>query len=226
MPANRKAAEEEILKGLSLISPGCSDIERYKARFSKMTNVEFDAFIKRLQSGEETLQITVPPGSEGKSLNAERNMAVAEKWGHDFHQRLWMPAEEGQPSFLTPIDYLVIKLPVRIASQRVAKKASIPKTSRVINSLSGQPTGESKGASWSFPEVRLAVAMGMKSAPLELMKYRGGDQRGNAALNASLIRTGQARLDVLKHFASGVVSTKTFSTYLTSAMIQNTLPTS
>lgn len=226
MPKNRKAAEDEILKGLEMIYPGCPDIQSYKDRFSKMSDKAFEEFILRLKSGEETLQITVPPGTEGKSLNFERNMAVAEKWGKEFHQSLWMPAEDDEPSFKTPVKYLVLKLPVRIASQRVAKKASIPKTTRIINSLNGQPTGESKGASWSFPELRLSVAMGMKAAPTELMKYRGGDLRGNAALNASLIRTGHARLDVLKHFASGVVSTQTLSTYLTSAMLKNTLPQS
>lgn len=221
MAKNRKAAELEILKGIEAISPGSSDIDKYTARFKAMTDAAFDSFIQRLKSGEETLQLTIPPGQEGKVLNIERNMAVAEKWGHRFHQRIWMPPEDGMPGYLTPIEYFVCKEPVRVASQRIAKKASIPKTQRVINSLTGQPTGDSKGASFSFPELRLAVAMGLNAAPTELLKYRGGDMRGNAAFNASLVRTGRASLETLKHFASGVVSTDTLSTYLTAAHISN-----
>lgn len=221
MAKNRQAAEAELLAGLELIAPGCSDIERYKQRFAKLTNAEFDAFIQRLRSGEETLQLTIPPGTEGKLINIERNMKVAAKWNHSFHQRIWMPADGDNPAYLTPISYFVCKEPVRIASQRIAKKASIPKTQRVINSLTGQMTGESKGASFSFPELRLCVAMGLKHAPTELMKYRGGDLRGNAALNASLVRLGSASLDTLSHFASGVVSTDTLYTYLTAAHIKN-----
>ena len=127
------------------------------------------------------------------------------------------------PRFLTPNKYFVIKVPVRVASQRIAKKMSIPKHQRIINSITGQPTGDSKGAAFSAPELRLCVAMGLDKTSVELMKYRGGDQRGWAALNASLNRFGNARQDQLQHFASGVVSTATLKTFLTSAHLSNTL---
>lgn len=218
---NRKQAEATLLSGLQELAPGCSDIARYQALFAKWSDKEFDHFMQKLKSGEATLQITVPPGTEGKHLTIENNFKVADKWGHDFFHRLWMPAEDGQPAYLTPIKYFVCQLPVRVASQRIAKKASIPKSARSINSLTGQPTGDSKGASFSFPETRLAAAMGLVKAPVELLKYSGGDTRGQAAMSASLVRTGRASQEVLKHFASGVVSTNTLHTYLTSAMIKN-----
>ena len=124
---------------------------------------------------------------------------------------------------MSPNKYLVIKIPLRIASQRIAKKMSIPKHQRVINSITGQPTGDSKGAGFSAPELRLCVAMGLNKTSVELMKYRGGDLRGWAALNASLNRFGSARQEQLSHFASGVVSTSTLKTFLTSAHLTNTL---
>jgi hypothetical protein len=47
-----------------------------------------------------------------------------------------------------------------------------------------------------------------------MMKFRGGDLKGFNAMNAMISRYGTANLKTLNNFASGVESTKTFSTYL------------
>lgn len=222
MAGNRKAAEARILADLQEISPGCVDVELYKRRFEQMGDKEFDAFMKRLADGTEWLTLTVP--NAGKNdLDLERMIKIGDKWGHDFWKQLWIGGDADIPSYLTPNKYFVIKVPVRVASQRIAKKMSIPKTQRVINTLTGQPTGDSKGAGFSSPELRLCIAMGLDKTAVELMKYRGGDLRGWAALNASLNRFGNARQDQLEHFASGVVSTNTVKTLMTSAHLSNTL---
>lgn len=222
MAGNRKKAEAQILADLEAISPGCVDVQLYTEYFKGMSDKAFEAFMERLKSGEEWLTITVP--NAGKNdLNLERNIKLADSWGHQFWKQLWMPADGDIPKYLTPNKYLVVKMPVRVAAQRITKKMSIPKTQRVINTITGQPTGDSKGAGFSSPELKLCVAMGLDKAATELMKYRGGDLRGWAALNASLNRFGNARQDQLEHFASGVVSTKTLKTYLTCAHLSNTL---
>jgi hypothetical protein len=222
MPGNRKAAEAQILADLEAISPGCADVEIYKTYFASMNDKEFEAFIDRLATKKEWIVLTVP--NLGKNtLSIERNYALADKWKIDFHQRLLMPEENGLPAYMTPNDFLVVTLPIRVASQRLAKKMSIPKHQRVINTMTGQPTGDSKGASFSSPELRLAIGMGLEATATELMKYRGGDQRGYAAMNASLVRHGKATQDTLKNFASGVVSTATVKTYFTAAHLSNTL---
>lgn len=222
MAGNRKAAEAQILADLNTILPGCVDVELYKAYFASMSDKAFDAFMIRLREGKEWLTLTVPNGGK-QNLNFDRHVKIADKWGHSFWSHLWFPADGGVPRYLSPNKYLVLKVPIRIASQRIAKKMSIPKHQRVINSLTGQPTGDSKGAGFSAPELRLCVAMGLEKSATELMKYRGGDLRGWAALNASLNRFGDASQEQLSHFASGVVSTATLKTYLTSAHLKNTL---
>lgn len=223
MSASRKAAFINfILSNLEAIAPGNSDTPRYKAYLEKMSDKEMKEYAKSLQSGEKYLTLTVPNAGKTK-LSLERNFALAEKLGVKFFQKLWIEGKGDLPTYQTPIEYLVLMLPVRLASQRVAKKMSIPKTQRVINPLTGQPTGDSKGAGISLPELRVASALGLENSMVEMIKYRGGDLRGNAALNASLMRTGQASQETLKHYASGVESTKTLKTYLTSAHLKNTL---
>lgn len=222
MSQARKKVEEQILSDLDLISPGCIDVALYKKYFASMNDKAFADFIDRLKTGKEWLTITVPNAGKNK-VTIERNFAIAKKWGLEFFQRLWFPADGDIPKYLSPNKYLIIKIPVRLASQRLAKKMSIPKHQRVINTITGQPTGDSKGAGFSSPELRLCVGMGLNKTAVELMKYRGGDLRGWAALNASLNRYGQARQDQLEHFSSGVVSTTTMKSYLTSAHLSNTL---
>ena len=222
MNRDRKSATEYILNNLEAILPGNSDTPRYKTFLEGMTDKAFEEYMHSLQTGERYVTLTAP--NFGKvNLDLERNKKLADRLGVKLFHKLWIEGDENTPTYLTPLEYLVIKLPIRVASQRLAKKMSIPKTQRVINTLTGQPTGDSKGASISHPELRVCAAMGLENSMIELLKYRGGDIRGGAAMNASLMRTGRASLKTLAHFASGVESTSTLKTMLTSAMLKNTL---
>lgn len=222
MAGNRQAATTYILQNMEAINPGNPDVARYKAYLEGLSEKEFAEYMKALQTGEKYLTLTVPNFSK-MPLSVERNHALAKKLGVKFFHKLWYEGNEDTPTYLTPIEYLVIKLPFRLASQRLSKKMSIPKTQRVVNTLTGQPTGDSKGASISYPELRVCAAMGLENSMIELIKYRGGDVRGGMALSASLLRTGQASLKTLSHFASGVQSTSTVKTFLTSIHLKNTL---
>lgn len=222
MAKNREAFTAHVLKLLEAIAPGNTDTARWKSYLEGLNSKAFDEFVNACRTGEKYLTLTVPNFSKVK-LSLERNFAVADKFKIKLFHRVWEEGGEDTPTFLSPYEYLVCKVPVRLASQRLAKKASIPKTQRIINTLTGQPTGDSKGASISYPELRLCVAMGLENTMVELMKYRGGDVRGGAALNASLMKTGRANLKTLSHFASGVESTNTLRTYLTGAMLRPVL---
>jgi hypothetical protein len=222
MAGDRQAFIDFIVTTLDEILPGNSDSARYRTYLESLSDEEMKAYARDLRSGEKYLTLTEPVGGAVK-LSLERNKKVAEKLGVNFFQRLWIGGNGTSPSFLTPNEYLVVLMPVRLASQRLAKKMSVPKHQRAINAITGQPTGDSKGAGISHPELRVMASLGLEQTLVELMKYRGGDLRGNAALNASLMRHGKATQSTLQHFASGVESTKTLKTYLTSAMLKNNL---
>jgi len=55
------------------------------------------------------------------------------------------------------------------------------------------------------------------------LKYRGGDIKGRRAYETLISKTGMASQKVLEGFSSGVESTKTLKTFLTSMMLKNTL---
>jgi hypothetical protein len=160
----------------------------------------------------------------GPSPTLERNTALAERLGHDFFQRLWIGEHDGIPTHLTPVKYMVIDMPLRRASQMLIKKLSVQESDKTFDILSGQPTGEAKrGAKISFPELQVMAAMGLDKSITELFKYRGGDTKGRRALNAMINRHGTANLETLRHYAGGVESTRTVSTFLKAMHLSNTL---
>ncbi len=222
MSKNRKAAQEFIVKYIDKITQGGPTVNIYKTMFAGMSDKDFDKYMADLESGEKFLVVVVPNFSK-KRPSTENNLEIAKELGHEFFQNLYIEGKNGLPSYLTPVKYLVVDLPVRRASQSLTKKISVPDNMKVIDTLTGQPTGDSQGAKISYPELQVCAAMGLNKSMLELMKYRGGDVKGHAALRASLSNYGRAQLENLKQFSSGVESTKLVNTYLTSAMLKSNL---
>jgi hypothetical protein len=127
------------------------------------------------------------------------------------------------PDYLTPIKYFIVDLPIRRASQVLKKKISIPEHSKTVDKLTGQPTGDSKGAKISYPEVQVLMAMGMEQSSTELLKYRGGDLGGYRAMRTMLTKYGMSKQEALSPYATGPESTKTFKAILTAAHLSSNL---
>lgn len=211
--ANRAKAEQFILKYIKKISPNSQNVTLYQDFFKTLTDEAFDVFMTNLKEGKQYLSLIEPNNSQS-SLSVENNLAIAKELGHNFFEQLWIADKPNEPAYLTPVPYLVVDLPVRRASQLLTKKIKVPEHNKTVDLLTGQPTGESKGAKISYPELQVCAAMGLEESMTELMKYRGGDVRGNKAYNAMLSKFGTANLKTLSNYASGVESVKTLKTFL------------
>ena len=221
MANNRSGAEKFILKYIDKISPGKENQDIYTNLFASMSDKQFDEFITKLETGEARLAITAPNFGTNK-ISTKNNLEIAKELGYNFFQRIWFPATNDSPAYLSPIPYLVVDLPIRRQAQLLVKKISIPEDNKSVDNFTGQPTGKSKGSSLSYPEVQVMSAMGLNNCLTEIMKYRGGDVRGFNAMNDNISKTGGVSLDSIKHLASGVESTKTMKTYLTAMMLSST----
>jgi hypothetical protein len=218
----RKEAEAVIVTYMEKIASKSGNAEIYQSVFSKMNDKQFDEFMKNLESGKAFLVIQLP-NFKHTGVTLEKNLAIADELDHEFFQRLWITNKKDTPDHMIPVECLVMDLPVRRASQLLIKKISVPDDSRTIDALTGQPTGESKGAKLSYPELQICAAMGLDNSMVELMKYRGGDNKGLIAFNSMLSRYGRVNLKSVEPYASGVESTKSLKTFLTSMMLKSTL---
>lgn len=222
MAKNRKVAEEWFLSFIEQLTPGSNNKKLYQEFFSSMNDKEFEQFVDDLASGKKSFSVEMPNFANSE-LSVKRNLDLAKKIGLDLFQKLWIEGKDDLPTYQTPVEYMVVDLPYRRASQLLTKKISVPKHNKIVDALTGQPTGDSKGAKISYPEIQVLSAMGLDKSLLELLKYRGGDDRGRAAMNTLLTRNGNVRLDTLTPYSSGVTSTAVLSTFLTAAHLKNNL---
>jgi hypothetical protein len=225
MFGNRKAAEkvllEEVIEG---ILPGSINTQIYRDILKVMTDADFDQWITDLENGTRYLAIIAPELS-GPSLSVERNLDLADKWGHKFFERIWMDPQNGSPAYLSNDEYLVVDLPLKRQAQFLIKKISIPEDNRSIDTLTGQPTGKSKGSKISWPELQILAALGgFDDTIAEFFKFRGGDLQGFNAMNHQIAQTGGVSLNAVGSLGTKVKAVQSLSTLLTSSHLTNTLP--
>ena len=222
MAKNRQQAERFIIKCISLLTKSEFNVKRYETYFQSLSDAEFARYIDDLKSGAKFLTIQVPNFSK-TNITVENNIKLAKDLGHSFFEKLWIGPKGNVPAYLTPVEFLVVDLPLRRASQMLIKKLSVSEHNRSLDVLSGQVAGESKSSKISYPELQVAAAMDLEDSLIELIKYRGGDARSGHALDAMLKKYGHASIASLKPYSSGVESTKTLKTFLNSAHLKSTL---
>ena len=222
MNTNRKAAEEVILEYIEKMLPGSENPELYRSIFKTMDDEQFDRFMADIEMGKTRLAIIAPNFNE-KKLDVQRNLEIAKELGHNFFQKLWIEGTGTTPTYLTPIPYMVLDLPLRRQAQLLVKKIAIPEDNKSVDDFTGQPTGKSKGSKMSYPETQIMTAMGLDNCLIEMLKFRGGDVDGFNAMNNAISRTGEVSLNAIAPLASGVESTKTLKAILTGMHISNTL---
>lgn len=219
---NRSKAQAFIIEQIEAMMPGSENKKIYEDLFASMDDDQFDAFMKDIEAGKKTLAI-ISPNFGKQRLSVKRNLDLAKKLGHSFFERIWIEGHGEVPTYLTPIPYMVVDIPLRRQAQLLIKKISIPEDNKTIDNLTGQPTGASKGSKISYPELQVLAAMKLDNCTVEMLKYRGGDMGGFVAMNKMISRNGGVSLATIEQYATGVESTRTLKTFLTSMHLENTL---
>ncbi len=223
MKKDRKAATKRLVELIDKLIPGSPNTERYRTRLSELSDKEFDAFMVKLQSGELVPDFIVPNLGKWR-LSIERNFDIATELNHNFFQRLEITDQVTGTLYVTPIEYLILKLFLRRQQQLLIKKSSIPDDNAHVDVLTAQPTGISKSSRLSFPELNILNAKELENTIVELIKYRGGDTKGFNAMNRMIAQTGHASLDQLDKLGTSVKARETLSAFLKAGMhLENNL---
>lgn len=215
MAGNRKKAEQKLFEMIEKLAPGSPNTQMYRDKVGAMTDAQFHQWIQELKSGESFLVIQEENLPAKHIISVERNFKLAQEWGHEFFQRVWMDGKNGAPAYLSNERYLIVKLPLRRLAQILKKKRSIPEHNRSVDLLSGQPTGASKGSKISYPEAQVLQARNLPYTSTELMKYRGGDTIGFLAMNDAISKTGSVSIEQLNKLGTETKSNVTLRTMLT-----------
>ncbi|MNM44297.1 hypothetical protein D3C81_551900 [compost metagenome] len=219
----RKLAEQELLYFIQALIPDDENTKIYEELFQRTSDEEFDDWMERLANGEEILAIFKANLIGGK-LNLTNNIAVAEELGFSLFQHLYLTDQDTGMLRKTPAKYMVGIVPFRRQAQTLESKMSVPGNDDVVDQLTGQATGVSKGSRMSYPEIQVNLSKGLDKMLLELVKFRAGDAKSYAAMNKSIFETGSVSLDsIMANIPSAVKATESLSVILTAMHIQNNL---
>ena len=222
MSGNRAGAEKEILKYVEAIEGGIVNVGLYKELFKRLSNKEFDNYMREVRDGEAYITMIVPNGGDF-ILDTARSMEVGESLGVKYFQRVIITDPVTGERTLSPLEYLIIDMPVRRQSQHLIKKQSIPDNNRIIDQMSGQVTGASKGSRISLPELMALESRGLNDTLREVIKVRGGDREAYNAMSASITETGGYSLKPIENLGSRPTSTNILKALLLSIHMDNTL---
>lgn len=218
----RKTITEEIIELAMEFTPKDDSNAKYlRSRLEAMSDAEFTKYMAELESGEEIIPLTVPNFTK-KGLDLDRNKKIAKKHGIELMQRVWYTDPLTGVRSLSRGTAMITILPVRVQSQLLSEKDSIPLTNTRIDESSGQVTGDSKGSRISYPELGSLLSEDLQISALELVKVRGGDRRALAEMEREIISTGTAKLGPLMQMGTRAKSADMISAYLDGMHFDNT----
>lgn len=219
---NKDAGLKVLLAGLKLIDPSGRSATMYRDRIMEMTDGEYAHWIAALESGKDFVSV-IYENLSTSPISTANNLKVAANFGVNFFQRITMTDPKTRVRFTTNERYLVMQGRFRRQIQMLSNKMSVAQSNKVIDDLTDQPVGDSKGSSNSYPEMLVLVAQGHTKSIIELMKYRGGDRAGFNAMNQALLTTGEVRMDQLADVEGRAKSTVSLATFLKAMHLNNDL---
>jgi len=222
MNPKRAAAQAKIIKYIDKMHPGSPNKKMYEDRFATMSDAEFHQFMSDIRDKKIYLRIIVPNFAKS-GFDLKNLYAISRELGAEPYQRVWVPTRNGVRSYLTPNAYFVGYMPLGRQAQFLEKKISIPKDDRVVDQITGQATGDSKGAKVSAPEAHCMIAMNLENNLVEMMKIKGGDPGAYSAANAYIDRTGEFSIEQASQYSTGVQSKKSLVQYFRAAHIRTDL---
>lgn len=221
MNAKRVAVQDRIIKRMSQWDPSGINAKQYADIFATMSDADFSNFMQKMISGENPLSGTKPNFSSVKA-GVQHNVKLASEMGYEMYKRIWVEDPITGKRFLTPLKHLVYEVNVCRQTQTLDHKISVAKDNTHVDERTGQPTGDSRSAQCSGPELMMLKSRGLTSSITEMMKFRGGDNVSMRHLDNSIIRTGTGSMNAVPGARERMPkSVQTMSAILAGMMFEN-----
>jgi hypothetical protein len=187
--SKRKNAERAILEFANDIDPSGRTTTIYQTLFKKFDDKAFDAFMVKLRDyGYIPVYIAV---ADGVKIKEDELLALADKLGHDFWDHIVIEdVALGEP-YTTPKTYFTTYGIIRRQSQTQEHGISVADNYNVVDTMTGQTVGNSKGAGFSYPEILLAIGSDNTDMLAEFLRFRGGDNAAGREMIRSIMQEGK-----------------------------------
>lgn len=220
--SNRKGATDYIVDLVEKIVPNSPNAERIRTELDSLSDQQFEELMVAFEREEDWISVIVPNGA-AYDVDTNRNIALGEKLGLKFFERIWVTDQSTGMEILSNKPALIMDMPARRQKQHLAKKSSIASDNRRVDELTGQPVGDSKGSAISNPQALILRSRGLDAAAEEFMKIRGGDQKAFNYSNRAIFERGSVSLAEMKRLGSRPKSVETLSAFFTTQHLDNNL---
>ena len=210
-----------FLDTLNELQEGNKNIKMYKKHFESLTDSAFHDLMVALQNGTVVLPYYAA-NLVDKDLEIPKMISVGRKLGVNFFERVWLVDPVTKVKYLTPEKYPIVTLSVRRQSQHVTKGKSVAESSMFIDSMTGQPTGNSQVSRMSLPEINNLASLGLHKAIEELITVRGGNVKGFLFAKRAMLDTGEYTLKSVEDLGHKVTSTETLKSFLLGCHFEST----
>lgn len=195
MTNKRKQTEELVLSTLKKMEPSATNHDRYKERFSKMSDTEFDNFMKEIRDGKRKLNFLVP--NMKVTLHQADLLDAADYVGAEVETKVVFTDPITGMKYTSPYSIMILKLPVRRTRQFLKHGISVPESDGKVDMITGQVVKPDQASRFSNVEMQLLYGRGMTNTITEFMKIRGGDIPAYANYKQQLEETGEFSLSTL-----------------------------
>lgn len=212
----RKHVEDHIINFMTEITQGdTSNAKRYKKFFKTLSDTKFKEWVADIAdlTKPETKLFIVAPRNGDVKLSMEDIIRIGDKYGVPVDRDIIVTHPDGNEQIL-PHKVIVLKLPVRRASQVISVQMKAAKHDKNIDALTGQATGDSASGAMSLPEADILASYGFEKGLEELISVNGGDVGAYAGYKRSLSTDGTVKLSDLKYDKTGVKSKQTLASML------------
>lgn len=221
MNAKRKKVQDFVLKIISTQDPSMYNTKVYKEFFEKMSDQEFDVWMKTLRDNPHSkMKLLVPPFKV--VLDMEACFKTAKLLGVEMLERLRLWDSVNKRYCLTPEKYFILKLPVRRLKQYLLDGLSVPDSDKRLNPLTDQVVKPDKGSAISYPQAQMIAEKGLEKTLHELITIRGGDLEAYSKMKSEIEETGTSDTSVMEG-TSGVKSVQTLRSLLNAMHLETNL---
>lgn len=205
----RKEIEDGILLFAKEVTDGGNNYNIYKNIFESVNDIQFeDIWINIKKRGY--IPIFLDNFDSKEWINYNRLIELSKKWNIPLEQQLIITDPDTNLTITTPETAIVGIIEVTKQRQIIMKKFSGAKHDLDVDDLTGQPTGDSKSAGISNPEINMLIALGCPTTAKELASVKGGDLGAYREYKLQLTTTGKASITSSLEAGSGVKSLDTF----------------
>lgn len=209
-------------KRLNELYPNTGNGLAFKTMIAGMTETAVADLMRRYQRGEDSPVATIPNLSK-QIVTAGHLKAVARRWGVSLWNHLRLTDADTGKTYITPHKYMVLKLQICRLSQMQEVKRNIPQSNRVVDELTGQVTGSSKGAAMSMPEAVNILARGNRALITEFDSTRGGDEAANRQFEYDIAMTGTGSIAKAMASGTGAKANRTMAAYIRGMQLDTNL---